>query len=110
MYPTTIIMEGLHAVCPKTDCPHCTSDNIATLEEIEQRTIKDPCFECGYVGENWVCLKPGCNTVACSRYVESHMVITHQTQVEDHPIVFSFADFSFWCYKCDSYVVHPLLN
>lgn len=24
--------------------------------------------------------------------------------------MFSFADFSFWCYKCDSYVVHPLLN
>lgn len=27
-----------------------------------------------------------------------------------HPIVFSFADFSYWCYACDSYVIHPLLN
>lgn len=27
-----------------------------------------------------------------------------------HPICFSFADFSFWCYECDSYVEHELLN
>ena len=25
-------------------------------------------------------------------------------------LVFSFADFSFWCYACDSYVIHQLLN
>lgn len=28
----------------------------------------------------------------------------------DHPICFSFADFSFWCYACDSYIEHPLLK
>jgi hypothetical protein len=27
-----------------------------------------------------------------------------------HPIVFSFADFSKWCYTCEDYVVHPLLD
>ena len=27
-----------------------------------------------------------------------------------HPIVFSFADFSYWCYACDSYIVHKLLD
>ncbi len=27
-----------------------------------------------------------------------------------HPICFSFADFSYWCYECESYVVHVLLD
>ena len=27
-----------------------------------------------------------------------------------HPIAFSFADFSYWCYACDSYIEHPLCN
>jgi hypothetical protein len=30
--------------------------------------------------------------------------------IHHHPIVFSLADFSFWCYECESYVVHKLLN
>lgn len=38
------------------------------------------------------------------------MVDSHHAQNKDHPIVFSFADFSFWCYECDSYVQHVLLN
>jgi len=36
-------------------------------------------------------------------------MVDHNTET-DHPIVFSFADFSFWCYKCDAYLEHPLLN
>lgn len=28
----------------------------------------------------------------------------------DAPICFSFADFSYWCFACDSYVEHPLLD
>jgi len=35
---------------------------------------------------------------------------SHYVKNPSHPIVFSFADFSFWCYECDSYVVHPLLT
>ena len=27
-----------------------------------------------------------------------------------HPIAFSFADFSYWCYECDSYLEHAILN
>lgn len=34
---------------------------------------------------------------------------THNTQT-GHPIAFSFADFSYWCYSCNSYVVHEILN
>jgi len=49
--------------------------------------------------------------VKCSRYVKSHM-LDHQADNPDHghPIAFSFADFSYWCYACDSYVEHPLLD
>lgn len=54
---------------------------------------------------------PGCRFIGCSRYVHGHM-LQHQQENPGHahPIVFSFADFSYWCYACDSYVEHPLLN
>lgn len=40
------------------------------------------------------------------------MVNDHQVKHPEfeHPLVFSFADFSFWCYACDDYVVHHLLT
>ncbi len=38
------------------------------------------------------------------------MAESHHANNLDHPIVFSFADFSFWCYECDSYIVHKTLN
>lgn len=107
------MIEGFHAVSPKTDCPHCTPENIWPISEIAERVhCDDPCYVCGNKGENWLCLKPGCAKVACSRYVKSHMVNDHQKEHpnHDHPIVFSFADFSYWCYICDSYIIHPLLT
>ena len=100
---------GLHAVEPKRDCPHCIPENIAPKEEFEGIHVNDPCGECGHQGENWLCLKPGSRIVRCSRYVNSHM-LSYYFDNPDHMIVFSFADFSFWCYVCDSYVVHPSLN
>ena len=101
--------QGFHAVEPKRDCPHCTAENIAPKEAFEHVHVNDPCADCGHLGENWVCLQPDKINVRCSRYVNSHMLAWGREN-EDSPIVFSFADFSFWCYKCDSYVVHPLLN
>lgn len=100
---------GFHAVTPKKDCPHCTEENIAPNEAFADVHVNDPCPDCDHCGENWVCLKPDCKAVRCSRYVKSHMV-THNQQNQDHPICFSFADFSFWCYACDSYIEHPLLT
>ena len=106
---TANITQGFHAVTPKRDCPHCTEDNIAPKDAFENVNVEDPCSDCEHKGENWLCLKPSCKTVRCSRYVKSHMV-AHNSANSEHPICFSFADFSFWCYSCDSYVVHPLLN
>jgi hypothetical protein len=34
----------------------------------------------------------------------------HNQENPEHMIAMSFADFSYWCYECDSYVVHPLLS
>jgi len=97
-------VEGFFAVSPKRDCPHCTEENICLKSQLTGKSIKDPCVECKYIGENWICLKPDCGTVACSRYVESHMADSHHAKNPNHPIVLSFADFSYWCYECDSYV------
>lgn len=102
-------IEGFHAVEPKKDCPHCTPENIAPKEAFEGIHVNDPCPDCGNVGENWLNLKPGSRAVRCSRYVNSHM-LNYYFENPDNPICFSFADFSFWCFKCDSYVVHDLLD
>jgi len=103
-------MQGFHAIQPKTDCPHCTDENIWELQNFKGKRFDDPCFKCGFVGENWICLKPGCAKVACSRYVAGHMRELHAANNPSHMIVFSFADFSFWCYECDSYIIHKKLN
>jgi len=103
-------VEGFFAVTPKKDCPHVTEENVWFVENFNEKHINDPCFECDYKGENWICLKPHCGAVACSRYVKAHMHSSHNANNKDHPIVLSFADFSFWCYLCDSYITHPSLN
>ena len=100
---------GLHAVDPKKDCPHCeVAENITPLETIiaSGRRVVDPCLQCGIAGEVWLCLT--CSEVHCSRYVQGHM--SHHNAESGHPIVFSFADFSYWCYICDSYIIHERLN
>lgn len=74
---------------------------------MHQRKVTDPCTKCGISGEVWLCL--ACGDVQCSRYVHGHMS-THNAE-SGHPLVLSFADFSFWCYICDSYVIsEELLN
>ena len=100
------LMEGMVAVNPKTDCPHCTVEHVEDAFDFGEVKVEHPCRDCGIGGEVWVCLK--CKVIFCSRYVNGHMQQHYQT--EKHPICFSFADFSFWCYECDSYIIHPILN
>ncbi|TNV75304.1 hypothetical protein FGO68_gene10125 [Halteria grandinella] len=101
-------MGGFAAVYPKTDCPHCVPENIKPLAEMiaSGKKVTDPCTQCQVGGEVWLCLT--CAEVHCSRYVEGHMALHNAS--EGHPLVFSFADFSYWCYICDSYVIHATLN
>ena len=97
---------GFFAVEPIKDCPHCTDEFIRPLEEFKELTINTPCAGCGHDQENWVCLKS--KKIGCSRYVKSCALKHHQQT--GNPIALSFADFSFWCYICDSYVISDKLN
>ena len=49
-------MEGLIAVTPKRDCPHCLGDSVAPKEEFKGTSVHDQCGKCENVGENWICL------------------------------------------------------
>lgn len=97
---------GFFACQPIKECPHCLPENISPIEDFKDLTVTTPCQNCDHKKENWVCLK--CRAIMCSRYVKSHMVEHYEK--EKHPIALSFADFSFWCYECDSYVVSKHLN
>jgi len=100
---------GFFAVHPIKECPHCIPGKfIAPIEEFKDMTISTPCNhpDCDHAKENWVCLQ--CKYIGCSRYVKSHLLA--HNEVEKHPIALSFADFSYWCYECDSYVTSKYLN
>ena len=99
------VIVGGYAVYPKTDCPHIGD---VVLNNIEIDCGK-PCEVCGDKDENWVCLL--CNKVRCSRYKNKHMVDHVEEEGRCHKaIVASYADFSFWCNKCEDYISHPSLH
>ncbi|KAI8099649.1 uncharacterized protein BX664DRAFT_355050 [Halteromyces radiatus] len=90
-----------YAVEPRLDCPHLP---ITTKEQ--SVFLDQPCQQCNDETENWQCLT--CNIVLCSRYRQAHM----QAHVGSsrHPVCLSYSDLSFWCFDCDSYVTHPVLD
>ncbi|KAH3732774.1 ADPribosylglycohydrolase superfamily protein [Pelomyxa schiedti] len=100
------LTEG--CVEPKRDCPHLVahyapldSNDTSTLDGVMTRK----CFMCAETHENWLCVK--CYTIGCSRHVQGHLKEHHFTS--GHCIAVSFMDLSFWCYLCDSYIIHPTL-
>lgn len=98
------------AIEPKRDCPHLKPSEVQALVEfltkINTKHFSEfACAQCDDKSENWICLE--CQSLQCSRYVNSHMV-AHNASTQ-HPIALSFSDSSFWCYKCESYIDHPSL-
>jgi len=92
---------NLFTVVPKEDCLHEDLLNFQTVtSHLNKDKLEDPCKDCSATHENWMCLL--CYDVFCSRYSNSHMVKHNETT--GHQIAQSFADGSFWCYSCDSYV------
>lgn len=81
----------------KDDVPSSTCNGLAPVFEFDPNA---PCQECGAVGENMQCLI--CREVHCGRHVKKHMLAHHEAT--KHPLVVGFADLSFWCYACDSYI------
>ena len=63
----SLLMSGGFAVYPLPWCPHLESLSSAWPETV---SVKAPCADCGDTKENWLCLH--CNTILCSRYVNSH--------------------------------------
>ena len=95
------------AVQPKTDCPHVER----VLDRLGELSVDTgaACGDCGDTRENWLCLM--CNAVRCSRYMNGDMV--QHVEAAESPcretVLASYADFSFWCPTCNSYIVHPKL-
>ena len=63
----SLLMSGGFAVYPLAWCPHLETLTSAWPQTV---SVTAPCVECGDRRENWLCLH--CNTVLCSRYVNSH--------------------------------------
>ena len=103
---TAVDCGNFFAVDPKRDCPHLDDHLVADAALYMIKNIDDPCLQCAHCQENWICLK--CQDIFCSRYVNGHMVEHGAT--EQHHIVLSFSDLSFWCYACDSYIISPELE
>mmetsp|Transcript_2136 Transcript_2136/g.4980 ORF Transcript_2136/g.4980 Transcript_2136/m.4980 type:complete len:185 (-) Transcript_2136:169-723(-) len=96
----------LFAVAPKDDCPHVT-DCLQPLSAYAHIDINSAtCQNCPEADENWLCLT--CAGVFCSRYKNEHGLF-HFLENETHRVWLSFADLSFWCHTCDSYIVAPEL-
>jgi len=98
-------MTGWHAVCPLATCTH--AESLQAFSGLCVDTAA-PCAEegCGNIGENMLCLS--CGAVRCGRHVQGHM-IAHNT-LTGHPLVVGFADLSFWCYPCESYISSSQAN
>merc|ERR1712173_1597 len=93
----SLLMSGGFAVYPLPWCPHLETLTSAWPESV---SVRAPCADCGDTRENWLCLH--CNTILCSRYVNSHG-LQHSNNT-DHVMALSFSDLSVWCYCCDNYV------
>uniref|UniRef100_A0A914L3Z4 UBP-type domain-containing protein n=1 Tax=Meloidogyne incognita TaxID=6306 RepID=A0A914L3Z4_MELIC len=97
--------QEFFAVTPLKTCPHLGQIADSKLPSDGLNT-KAACNKCSNTGENWVCLK--CFEVYCSRYVEGH-ALAH-TEETKHPLALSFADFSVWCYPCNSYIDNKVFD
>ena len=96
------------------NCPHCIPENIWRINQLAENMPEPecPCDICDEQGDILVCLKPDCGRISCSHKTNSHMANVHQAMNANHshPIAFQFSDQKFWCYACNSYIEHPMLE
>ncbi len=100
-------------VTPKSNCPHVQDDMLIPLDQFSKISRKifiysvenSKCKSCEEKTENWICLT--CGGFFCSRYINSHF-LDHHLKEESHAIGLSMLDLSFWCYKCDSYIINKV--
>jgi len=100
--PHTHIQVVMFAVVPKPWCEHLSQVNPLPPFGIDASQC---CETCGVQKEPWVCL--ACYHVYCGRYINQHML--HHEETSGHKVVLSLADFSVWCFACDSYINNEVL-
>ncbi|RKP10810.1 hypothetical protein THASP1DRAFT_27405 [Thamnocephalis sphaerospora] len=107
---TAQLLAGF-AVAPRLDCPHVLALGERLNADLSTLDVTAPCEVCGDKSENWYCLS--CGRIMCSRYVQGHMA-AHATSgkgaEDEHAVCASFSDLSFWCFRCEDYIEHPLLE
>ena len=88
-------------------CPHLDSEcQLVAAAALPHPATVLRCIEGCASKENWLCLQ--CGEARCSRYVKQHQLQHHQET--GHATALSLSDLSVWCFACDGYVHHPLLN
>jgi len=126
------------AVEPILNCDHVANVQFTYINSILSSNTDDiqvsilhsifgqKCEDCDELEENWICIE--CGTVACSRYVNSHMLqhsvlVNNASSSKTNPeneknssksrhntVAFSLSDLSVWCFECDSYVTSDALE
>jgi mono-ADP-ribosyltransferase sirtuin 6 len=86
----------------KRDCAHVEASVGFPPKQID---LKAACSSCAET-ENWICL--ACLSVGCGRFRNSHAK-EHYEQTR-HAIAISVSDLNVWCYECESYIAHPLVE
>ena len=80
-----------------------SEDAVAVLAD----PLRWRCNSCASTDGVWVCL--ACGHVGCSRFASSHSL--HHSYCTGHSVVFDLVSHSFFCYRCDDYVLafegHP---
>eukprot|EP00750_Incisomonas_marina_P026749 INCI5941.7.p1 GENE.INCI5941.7~~INCI5941.7.p1 ORF type:complete len:895 (-),score=111.07 INCI5941.7:505-3048(-) len=117
--------SGGYGCFPINECPHCLPGQFiqpveafiaAEVSWTSECCHKDcandgnlvaPHTAQGVQHDIWLCMQ--CMNAGCGRAAQGH-ALRHREQGGGHPISLSFADFSFWCYECDSYVVSQHLD
>jgi len=96
-----------HAVDFKLNCPHIYDGAAMAAAANIHKVIKQTgCSICHDIRENWYCLK--CGERFCGRYINAHGL--EHFKDSGHPYFASLVDLSVWCYHCNEYVVHKLLE
>jgi len=113
---------------PRRDCEHVKElevhKSLTSPKKVVSEIRLGRCEACDGVAEElWICLS--CAKVLCSRYEASHMVshamgdgrssggaqvVVATLGCRTTPFALSWRDLSFWCYKCDAYVVDGSLD
>ena len=83
------------------NCSHISSIDLLKCINVSKHPSTWKCQTCGQSDDIWLCLS--CARVGCGRHSSAHAIDHFQSS--GHPLVLSFANKAFHCYKCDEWVL-----